>query len=286
MVERIKKLLTASAVISFFAPCQNADGLTVRFYRAVSSSSDTKMISMTQDLLFNQMSAIEGITLQDFRDTLYTEPDLVDSVASHGEALVDKSGTISFYAEIQESADGDGGWTCTVNGINSATGRRSTKTGTYSSYYKILLDAKNLVTYILNGAKEAATPANAPVPAAAGTSDSISGSWASVSESHIDKVMILRGGRGFVIFKSGATMSVSVRISGSTIEIVQAGKPNASFFPELPREAALESAPTAPPVTWSLTVTGTGLMGTKSTLIMQDGAVVPGTVAVQWQRKQ
>ena len=81
-------------------------------------------------------------------------------------------------------------------------------------------------------------------------------------------------------------MNITVHTNGSTIEIVQVGKANASFFPELPRDVALAHAPSAPPVTWNFTVTGTSLTGTKSTLIMQDGIVIPGTIAVQWQRKQ
>ena len=99
----------------------------------------------------------------------------------------------------------------------------------------------------------------------------LSGIWS--GEPFTDKIVILRGGRDFIIFKNGATMNISVSAEensehGSLIKIRQIGKPNASFYPELPREIALSVAPNASPIEWNFTMNDeNALSGTKTTLL-------------------
>ena len=100
----------------------------------------------------------------------------------------------------------------------------------------------------------------------------------------------MRGGRGFVIFKNGSSMNITVEIksdgSSQNIIITQNGKANASFFPELPREVALKEAVNADPVKWILTLDDDDtLSGIKSTLILNDGVAINGTMNVVWKRK-
>ena len=258
------------------------ENLTVDFYRTLSTSSDSKMISMTQDLFYTQLSSIEGITVIDNRDQNY-------NAQSKNQASSEDS--IAFYTEINESSDSqsEDSWVCTVYSVNNKKGLSAKKSGTYASYYKILMDAKNLISAVLDEAQEKSSlPESKEKSAESATTisnaESLSGSWAS-SELFIDKVMILRGGRGFVIFKNGATMNISIKINGQEILVTQTGRPNASFFPELPREIALENAANAEPVTWLLTLNGNGLKGTKSTLVMQNGNAIQGSVTVEWTRK-
>ena len=114
------------------------------------------------------------------------------------------------------------------------------------------------------------------------------GTWA--GEEFIDKILILRSGKGVIIYKNGAIMNVSVSIDGSTVHIVQTGRSNASYFPELPRAAALKNAASAPPIEWNLILTADGaLEGSKQTLIQNGSSpseVKKGTVEVIWQRRK
>ena len=113
----------------------------------------------------------------------------------------------------------------------------------------------------------------------------LSGTWG--GEDSIDKIVIMRGGRGFVIFKNGASMNITVEIKANNdIVITQNGKANASFFTELPRELALKEAVNAQPIKWTLSLDDNDtLSGTKSTLIPADGAAQTGTLNVTWKRK-
>ena len=116
----------------------------------------------------------------------------------------------------------------------------------------------------------------------------LAGTWA--GEEFIDKILILRSGKGVIIYKNGAIMNVSVSIDGSSVHIVQTGRSNASYFPELPRAAALKNAASAPPVEWNLVLTAGGsLEGSKQTLIQNGNSpseVKKGTVNVVWQRRK
>ena len=100
----------------------------------------------------------------------------------------------------------------------------------------------------------------------------------------------MRGGRGFVIFKNGASMNITVEIkatgSSQSIVITQNGKANASFFTDLPRELALKEAVNADPIKWVFEASDDNtLKGIKNTLILNDGAATSGTVSVTWKRK-
>ena len=95
----------------------------------------------------------------------------------------------------------------------------------------------------------------------------------------------MRGGRGFVILKNGATINVNIAINDSEIVISQTGKANASYFPELPRNLALTAAVSAEPIKWVLySKNPNTLVGQKNTLINKNGSIEPGTIDVIWTR--
>ena len=95
--------------------------------------------------------------------------------------------------------------------------------------------------------------------------ESLSGTW--TGEEFIDKIVILRGGRGFVIYQNGASMNISLKIENGNLIATQISKSNASYFPEISREKALELAPTAEPIEWKLNIKNSSeLEGTKYTL--------------------
>lgn len=250
------------------------------FYTGASSEGDPATIKITQDLFFSQLNSLDIFNVYDKRETEYS-PAVIKEHAS--------SGAVLFYAEIYEK---NGEWFSKLHLVEAASGKESVLQNSYDGYYKILTEAKNSLNTLIkqfNEGNRVSEQTAVPDSGAKGVNaENISGTW--FGEEHIDKIILLRGGRGFVIFKNGASMNISVTINGSSIIAVQQGKPDASFFPEIPREAALVNAPDAPPVRWELTVEGASSMkGIKSSLVAEyDQAgtlsVKQGLIPVHWHR--
>lgn len=277
-----KKALFLSALISllFYA---FAEERQVYFYGAVSSSSDSSMIKLTEDLFFTQLLSLDDFSVTDRRSQTWTENIL--------EELKD-SGNIILHAEIQET--GTGGWLCKLEAFDTRGNHNSVVSKVYEGYYKILMDAKATLKAVLESDSQAASqtaaaakPENKAVSGL--TLDSVSGTWK--GDSLIDKIVILRGGRGFVIYQNGASMNIEVSVSGNTLIAKQAGKPNASFFPDLPRQVALVAAQSADPIEWKMHLENNEtLTGTKLTLVVSDDSasstVEKALIPVTWERQQ
>ncbi len=255
---------------------------TVDFFATVSSSKDSNMIKMTTDLFFAQFQTVDGYSVNDRRNENY------DPGA--------ETRNISFYAEIQE--DTDGGWLCTLNAIKADGKQNVSSTKKYDTYYKILLDAKPSLENLLQNLSGNIQLPSQPEPqnqesqepqtssANENSIEAIAGTW--TGEPLIEKILILRGGRGFVIFKNGASMNISITVQGNSIKIKQNGKPNASFFPEIPRQEALKNAANAAPVEWNMKLSGNTLSGKKTTLVENKnspGGISQGEVEVSWTKR-
>ena len=256
-----------------------AAAVDVEFYSLTSSLSDSSKVQMTEDLFYTQLLSLPEYRVVDKRPARYT-----------GTTSSPNRDTMAFHVELHEK---DSTWTCTLTLEQPHLDKKSQVTGSYDSYFKILSDAKSSISQLfasISGpAAGASGTAAAQGSAGAPTYDSLSGTWS--GEPSINKIVLLRGGRGFVIFNNGASMNIRVEIKGTTIVCTQSGKPNASFFPELPREIALVAATTAQPITWTMTLSGSStLTGTKRSLqaIMEAGTAVGaemGTTQVTWTRQ-
>jgi hypothetical protein len=202
---------------------------TVAFYGAVSDTSDENIISMTQNLFYTQLLELDTYQVIDRRDVKYS-----DAIASSAE----NAEIILFYAEILQSGEG---WDCTLHAKFPATEDETTNTRHYDSYYRVLTDAKASLAAVLQRleSQEKAIPLISPVVIP--TLNSLSGTW--YGEPNTDKILILKGGRGFIVYKNGATMHISVRLAGEEIIITQRGNPDTTF---------------APPFTWTFRFDGTG----------------------------
>lgn len=244
---------------------------SVVFFGAVSSSQDTATIKLTEDLYYSQMLSLSSLSVKNRRDIVWN-PSISNEYAG--------TDSILFHAEIQEK---NSGWQCTLSALDMQSGLASSKTFFYEGYYKILMDAKNSIISLFeqleNGTSGTASIEEAE---AQGITEALSqmsleqlaGNWQ--GDSFITKVVIQKTGRGFVIFKNGATMNITVNISGSSVTAKQASGSNASFFPELPRDVALKIAKKASPVTWSFEITDWNtLTGTKQTLAMNQEGTEP-----------
>ena len=248
------------------------------------------MLKMAQDVFYTQLKSIESIIVIDKR------PDLSKTLSSIPEPDAESS-RIAFYAEIIEEQNSAGKpvWNCKFDAVTPRDGITHSKSEVFESYYKILVNAKNSIEAVLNelrGPQKYIEDADSENLAGNRNSsiniESLAGTW--TGEPFTDKIIILRGGRGFVVYKNGATMNIRIIAgkSDSEIEVRQAGRANASFFTEIPRETALLYAPSANPIVWNLKITSQNtLEGTKTTLITENGgaSAKEGKISTVWTRK-
>ena len=255
-------LIIISTIFSLQLICQNKIG----FFMAVSDSSDTATINLTQDLYFQKLSLLPNVVVSDLREINFSSANLneypdLDFV---------------FYPEIQENGTG---WKCIFHAKKISSNQNYTSEKTYDSYYMILMDAKNEVTKFIDKLNSPTNDSFLVENSTTGSIsssiesfvsiESISGTW--TGEEFIDKIVILRGGRGFVIYQNGASMNISIKIEDGKLIATQISKSNASYFPEISREKALELAPTAEPIEWKLNIKNSSeLEGTKYTLTEKD----------------
>ncbi len=282
----VKRLLLMFLVSTGFADAQS---LQVDYYGVVSSSSDINMLKMAQDVFFTQLKSIDYLVVSDKR------PDASKTLTSIPEFDKNSPG-VAFYAEINEQKDlfGQTTWNCQFDAVAQKDGTTYSKNATFESYYKILVNAKKSIESLLDefkGPEKIAQDADSQNIAENSLSnvdvESLAGTW--TGEPGTDKIIILRGGRGFVIYKNGATMNIRI-LAGkgkkNSIEVRQVGKSNASFFTELPREIALNAATSAEPIVWNFVITSqNSLEGEKSTLVPDgENGAKKGSVASSWRR--
>ncbi len=285
----VKKLFTFLILICIFnisAFSQNK--YSIDYFGIVAAGVDDNMSKMTSDLYYTQLCEINGYTVNDKRIGI--------RMASAPQSSDFEDGKISLYAVISKK-ENTSKWISTINIYDSSRKAVFSEAKEYDSFYKILMEPKaslqETISTLLSGS---GTVAQAPVGSASSSkpaakiqsTEFLSGTWG--GEETIDKIVIMRGGRGFVIFKNGSSMNITVEIqtegSSQNIVITQNGKANASFFPELPREVALKEAVNAKPIKWIFNINDDDtLSGTKSTLILSDGVAANGTLDVVWKRK-
>lgn len=288
----VKSYLKKSTIFSLFffiltAIC-SAQNYNIDYYGIVSNEIDANMSKMTSDLYYTQLSEINNFSVSDMR----TSPSL--STRPDSSAFAD--GKLSFFTLISKDAKSDK-WITTYFVVDKIKNEEHSKKKIYDSFYKILMEPKdvlkdtikqliendNSATAITAGLQES-EPSKSSVIV---STEELSGTWG--GEENINKVVIMRGGRGFVIFNNGASMNITVELSGSgeskKVLITQKGNSNASFYPELKRTLALSAAVSAEPIKWTLTLTDNNtLEGTKNTLLPDGDGYKAGSVTVTWTR--
>ena len=245
------------------------------------------MSKMTSDLYYTQLSEINNFSISDKR----TSP----SLAERPDADSFSSSSLSFFTLINKDTNSDK-WITTYFVVDKARNEEHSKKKIYDSFYKILMEPKDVlkdtIKQLIENDNSATTiTASVQSPAAKGSSiastEELSGTWG--GEEYINKIVIMRGGRGFVIFNNGASMNITVELSGKDgnkmVVITQKANSNASFYPELNRTAALTAAISAKPIKWTLALTDNNtLKGTKDTLLPDGDGYKEGSVNVTWTR--
>lgn len=253
------------------------------------------MAKMTSDLYYTQLTEL----LPDY--TIYDKRNTPCRSETPNCQAIDTDNLI-FYSEITQETDES--WTVSFNVYNKDKNNTFCKYKTYDSFYKILIESKNELKLTVRNLVEgdsafikqesnSETPTPKDTEIVLGnklvikTTEELSGTWQ--GEDSIDKIVILRGGRGFVIFKNGASMNITVTIEENngeqSITIKQKSNSNASFYPELPRKIALEAAIAAPPIKWSMTLYDNMVMeGIKNTLVQDNDSFKIGNIPVIWKK--
>lgn len=291
MQKRIKLLsilifLTTTGISSFWG--QNS---SIEFYGVLSQDADLNMINMTEDMFFKQLSEMFP-GAQDRRNEKSTV--FYDMKNSQPEKLINSNEELKkrtiLLVYIEKADEITGTWKCKTIYHKSEENQLTTEKE-YDSYYKILMESKNILSEILSKKETIPTePAQTrSLSVNSITTETLAGTWG--GETYINKIVIMRGGRGFVIFNNGASMNISVKVtvsgSSNSVTIMQTSSSNASFFPELPRKAALELATNANPIQWHLTYNSDGsLTGKKITVALNESnSTVPAELPVKWIKK-
>lgn len=281
---------TSFIIFLFIAVCCFAQNYNIDYYGIVSTEIDSNMSKMTSDLYYTQLSEISNFNVSDKRESsvITSEPEFSSFSLSN----------LSFYTVINKDKNSDR-WITTFHVVDARNGEEHTKTKQYDSFYKILMESKNelkeTIKQLIENDKNATAIVSSQTfdsstpktqESSLFSTESLAGTWS--GEDSIQKIVILRGGRGFVIFKNGASMNITIELdnsNSSNIIITQKGRANASFFPELPRNLALNAALSAPPIQWILHADGdNNLSGTKITLIQDGNSYKSGEIQVLWQK--
>ncbi|MBQ8679550.1 MAG: hypothetical protein IJ530_07285 [Treponema sp.] len=288
MPGKLRKIIFS--IILFFIPSVIFSQVyKIDYYGIVSTQIDSNMSKMTSDLYYTQLTEINNFSVEDKRNgsTVSSQEPAAESFSE---------GKLSFYALISKDEKTEK-WTSVFKVVDKSKDEEHSKLKTYDSFYKILMEPKSVLQETIKNLIEKDSNAVAIQKSADNQESSrggniestevLSGTWA--GESTIDKIVILRGGRGFVIFKNGASMNIGIELTNvegnQNIVITQKGRSNASFYPELPRNIALNAALSADPISWTLTaLDGDTLTGTKNTLVQKGDDYETGSLQVEWKR--
>lgn len=121
------------------------------------------------------------------------------------------------------------------------------------------------------------------------TVDSLAGSWK--GEKGLDRVMILRGGRGMAVFSSGVSVSLDLKIDNGYLLVTQKGSLQPRQFLNLPDEIARQAVQQTNPPQWRFLVSSDKkiLSGTKVDAEIQYNetsiiSIKYDTATVEWLR--
>lgn len=241
------------------------------------------MIKMTEELFIAQLKELSYIV------TDCRSPDFSSNIKNGtSPVFIHSSGnTITFYCVISKTTDSKESWNCKIFVANLIDKNQLVEEKEYDSFYKILMEKKDFLAGIFetfNKPYQAVQEQKNDPRKTPASTQNIFGNWA--GDNYIDKIVILKGGRGFIIFKNGASMNITVNVDPekqNQIKVLQTSRPNASFFPEMERKAALDLAPTAKPIEWTFSLIDEKTMKGTKTTVSQNGSYI--AVPATWTKK-
>lgn len=284
-----KKSTIISIILFITTVSLTAQSYNIDYYGIVSTEIDANMSKMTSDLYYTQLSEINNFSVTDKRTSA--------SLTERPDPALFSDGKLSFFTFITKDFNSDK-WITVYYVVDKTKNEEHSKKKIYDSFYKLLMEPKDVLkdtikqliendksaTSISAASQDTLSPSKEAFIA---STEELSGTWG--GEDNINKIVIMRGGRGFVIFNNGASMNITVELSGSEgnkkVIITQKANSNASFYPELNRTAALSAAVSAKPIKWTLAITDSNtLKGTKDTLLPDGDSYKEGSINVTWTR--
>jgi len=284
-----KKSTIISIILFITTVSLTAQSYNIDYYGIVSTEIDANMSKMTSDLYYTQLSEINNFSVTDKRTSA--------SLTERPDPALFSDGKLSFFTFITKDLNSDK-WITVYYVVDKTKNEEHSKKKIYDSFYKLLMEPKDVLkdtikqliendksaTSISAASQDTLSPSKEAFIA---STEELSGTWG--GEDNINKIVIMRGGRGFVIFNNGASMNITVELSGSEgnkkVIITQKANSNASFYPELNRTAALSAAVSAKPIKWTLAITDSNtLKGTKDTLLPDGDSYKEGSINVTWTR--
>lgn len=266
----------------------------IDFYGVYSQDADKNMLNMTEDLFYTQLREL-SIDLTDKRQQQFSQSQESFNPLTYDFLITSDKNSYALFVQIKKLPTLK--WECSIFLKKLSSEKTYSTTKEYDSYYKILMESKTnlkgMLIDLLDSTKNLASASETEEITSDQiiSTDVIAGSWK--GENFIDKIVIMRGGRGFIIYKNGASMNILINISkneenGSPIiNINQASRNNASYYPELQRKDAMEYAIDAQPIEWSFKLANAKtLKGTKLTLVQKMPGVAPeqGIIDVEWTK--
>lgn len=119
--------------------------------------------------------------------------------------------------------------------------------------------------------------------------DTLAGSWK--GEKGLDRVMILRGGRGMAVFSSGVSISLDLKIDNGYLHVTQKGRLEPRQFLNIPDAIARQAVEQTSPPEWRFLVSADKkiLSGTKRDVQIRYNEtsilnITYETSTVQWSR--
>lgn len=122
------------------------------------------------------------------------------------------------------------------------------------------------------------------------TIDSLAGAWYG-EDGEVEKIMIMRGGRGVAIWVSGISLLLDLKLENGVLVITQKGVPQPRQFVDLPDNIAALAAKTVKPIVWRFNVNQglnvlSGMKNTSTVKYKNNEIISVSEVAipVQWHR--
>lgn len=310
---KLTKKITAAVflILMHSALCFCQGNFEVYFYGVIAPFTQDNQVNITQDLFSAQLRSISEIKFVDVRNgglrenfnaltdsqiSSLTKESIFDLIPDSAE-FKNNPQIVILFSKIDKLEDET--YLCTYYLKNLKSNRITVTEKSFDTYYNILSDARVTISQVLSenldmqlasaqGQSSTRRPRE-PINEVAMTVEGVSGTWS--GEKGITKIILMRSGRGFVIFDNGASMNITVQVEKTEndrkiLKIKQNGNFNASFYPDIPRQKVLAYADKAMPIEWSFFLTGNStLTGFRDSLTVDDkGNIGENRTHVNWTK--
>lgn len=311
MTKSGSKIFVVLLFLIFFRITDSAaqEKYTFFFYGLIAPASQENQAAITEDLFAAQLRSISEIEFIDKRNPALkksyaekydssekTQENGNDffSLISEDQEIKSKENPVLIYSIIEKNDDEI--WKGSFYAKNFKTGQVESVTKQSDSFYKILRESRDSISQIASkitgleiSSEQISRPVREGINSVPMTIEGVSGTW--TGEEGITKIVLMRSGRGFVIFKNGATMNIELSVTESEnnnkiLNIKQAANFNASFYPLIPRQKVLEYTGKVNPIEWNFILTGSGkLIGRKKSLgELDNGSIEEINSKVEWTK--